>query len=115
VLGRLGRWWIDVVVLLFALYAFVFVPLGKRTAFEHLKAVLATRAARDAGRELVQAGERLKDRVIGEAIDTRGRPEIPDLPESDPIQMRLVPLAAPADASVESPDAGVDASLFDPA
>jgi hypothetical protein len=108
VLGRLGRWWIDGVVLLFALYAFVFVPLGERTAFEHLKAVLGTPAARDAGRELVQAGERLKDRVLNEAIDTRGRPEIPELPESDPVEMRVAPLADP-------PDAGGDASLIDPA
>ena len=34
-LGLLGKRPIELVVLFFALYAFVFVPLGKRTGFEH--------------------------------------------------------------------------------
>jgi hypothetical protein len=42
----------QVVVLFFAIYAFVFVPLGRKTALEHLRAIAGTSAAREAATEL---------------------------------------------------------------
>jgi hypothetical protein len=106
VLGRLGHRSIDLVVLLFALYAFAFVPLGKRTGLEHVRAVLGTHEAREAGDELLEAGDRLKQRVLGGDVPViPGRPVIPDLPPGAPVQMRVAPLGVG--------DGGVDASLVD--
>lgn len=106
-LGRLGHRTLDLVVLLFALYAFAFVPLGKRTGLEHVKAILGTSAAQEAGDEIVEAGGRLKERVLGDAPEpARGRPVLPELAPGTPPQMRLAPLSGP-------PDAGADASLVD--
>ena len=42
----------QMVVLFFAIYAFVFVPLGRKTALEHLRAIAGTSAAREAASEL---------------------------------------------------------------
>ena len=65
-IGKLGRRAIDLLVVLFALLGFAFVPLGKRTALEHVVAILSTGPARDAGHELVEATERLRRRLLGE-------------------------------------------------
>ena len=117
-LGRLGHRSIDLIVLLFALYAFAFVPLGRRTGLEHVRAIIGTREAQRAGEELAEAGDRLKTRMLDEAIGTgsgapeghlqspragAGRPRLPHLPRGKPVQMRLVP--------ADLPDAGADASL----
>ncbi len=64
-IGKLGRRAIDLLVVLFALLGFAFVPLGKRTALQHCVAIFSTGPARDAGLELVQATERLKRRLLG--------------------------------------------------
>lgn len=58
-LGKAARRIVDVIVILFALYAFVFVPLGSKTALGHLRAILSTPAASDAGREAEGALRRL--------------------------------------------------------
>lgn len=42
----------QMVVLFFAIYAFVFVPLGRKTALEHLRAIAGTSAAKEAASEL---------------------------------------------------------------
>jgi hypothetical protein len=106
VLGRLGHRSLDLIVLLFALYAFAFVPLGQRTGLEHVRAILRTHEAREAGEELLEAGDRLKQRVLGgDAPEIRGQPVLPELPPGSPVQMRIVPVGAP--------DAGADASLID--
>jgi hypothetical protein len=70
----------ELVVLAFAAYAFVFVPLGRRTAFQHARNILGTDEAREAGAELKQAGSR----IVGELLDyeagpVRGEPKVPKL------------------------------------
>ena len=42
----------QLVVLFFAIYAFVFVPLGRKTALEHIRAIAGTSAAKEAATEL---------------------------------------------------------------
>jgi hypothetical protein len=65
VIGKLGRRAIDLLVVLFALLGFAFVPLGKHTALEHVVAIFSTSPARDAGHELVEATDRLKRQLLG--------------------------------------------------
>ena len=60
---RLGLRAIEAFVLLFAVLGFVFVPLGRRTALEHVQAVLSTPAATDARHELSDAFVRTLDRI----------------------------------------------------
>ncbi len=55
------------VVLFFAIYAFVFVPLGKRTGLEHVRAIAGTSAAQQAGTELKGGVERLVQRLRDQA------------------------------------------------
>ena len=107
-IGKLGRRAIDLVVVLFALLGFAFVPLGHRTGLEHVVAIFSTGEASDAGHELVEATERLKRRLLG-AIrsDT--------VPSAEP-PANAVPAARPPRAAavvrVRHRDAGVpDASL----
>lgn len=78
---RLARWAIDAVVTLFALYAFAFVPLGNQTGFQHLRDILATEEAREAGRGLLDAAERLRNRLVADfnPIETPGQPVLPEL------------------------------------
>lgn len=78
--------------MLFAAYAFAFVPLGKHTALEHVKAILGTKEAAHAGRELRQAGGRVVDELL-KSGDGAGAPHVPPL---KPAQSKLV--AAPGDA-----------------
>jgi hypothetical protein len=83
VLGVLGRRAIDLAVLFLALYAFVFVPIGRRTGLEHLRTILKTRAAHDAGRDVLDAGDRLRRRLLAddeEPVRTHGRAVVPHLP-----------------------------------
>ena len=55
------------VILFFALYAFVFVPLGKKTALEHVRAIIDTPAAQDAASEVKGGVTRLVRRLGSEA------------------------------------------------
>jgi len=64
VITRIGRRVLEIGVGIFALLGFAFVPLGKKTALEHAKAIFATEPAREARRELWEAGERLRDKVL---------------------------------------------------
>jgi len=86
VLGLFGRRAIDLAVLFLALYAFAFVPLGKRTGLEHVRAILRTHAAEDAGHELMLAFDHLKARLLGsdEPVPARGVPVVPKLPRRRP-------------------------------
>ncbi len=84
---KLAKTIVEGVVLLFAAYAFAFVPLGQRTALEHVRAVLGTKEARDAGRELKQAGGRVVDELL-ESGRGAGTPRVPPL---DPPQSKLSP------------------------
>jgi hypothetical protein len=55
------------VVLFFALYAFVFLPLGKKSALEHIRAILGTSAAQEAASEVKGGVTRLVRRLESEA------------------------------------------------
>ena len=57
----------QVVVVFFAIYSFVFVPLGKKTALEHLRAIFGTPAAREAAEEVKGGVTRLVRRLESEA------------------------------------------------
>ena len=57
----------QVVVVFFAIYSFVFVPLGKKTALEHLRAIFGTPAAREAAEEVKGGVTRLVRRLQSEA------------------------------------------------
>lgn len=100
-IGNLGRRAIEAVVLLFALLGFAFVPLGRHTALEHVRAILATGAAADTGRELVEGAKRLKRALLGAAHDAGPS-------SARPANAKLAPAA-------ETPDAGADASQNWPA
>lgn len=80
------------VILFFAICGFLFVPLGKRTAIEHLQAIARTPAAQQAASELKSGVGRLFDRLrtragesadpSSEAFDADTLPEIPRKPRS---------------------------------
>jgi hypothetical protein len=55
------------VIIFFAIYAFVFVPLGKKTALEHLRAIFGTPQAREAATEVKGGVTRLVRRLQSEA------------------------------------------------
>lgn len=55
------------IVLFFAIYAFVFVPLGEKTALEHVRAIAGTPAARQAASEVKGGVERLVERLRDDA------------------------------------------------
>ncbi len=70
---RIGRRVLELGIALFAVLGFVYVPLGKKTGFEHAKAVFTTPAAREAGRELFDATKRVKAKLV----DTLTAPQKP--------------------------------------
>jgi hypothetical protein len=97
VIGNLGRRATELVVLLFALLGFAFVPLGQRTALEHLGRILSTGAAAEAAGGLADAFVRLRARLVRDPA---------------PAQAAIAPLAI---AAAHTPDAGTpDASLSFP-
>ena len=55
------------IVLFFALYAFVFMPLGKKSALEHIRAIFGTPAAQQAASEVKGGVTRLVRRLESEA------------------------------------------------
>lgn len=55
----------EAVVLAFACYAFVVLPLGRRTGWEHVKAIGRTAPAREAAREVPKALRQTLDRALG--------------------------------------------------
>jgi hypothetical protein len=58
------------VIFFFAIYAFVFVPLGKKTGFEHVLAIAGTPAARQAASEVKGGVTRLVERLQSEARES---------------------------------------------
>jgi len=68
------------VVVLLALYAAVFVPIGERTLWQHAVAVFSTPEAQRAGREIKAAGGRmLLELTDFEPKPVRGEPKLPQL------------------------------------
>lgn len=55
----------EAVVLAFACYAFVVLPLGRRTAWGHVKAIFQTAPAKEAANEVPKALRRTLDRALG--------------------------------------------------
>lgn len=71
---------LESVVVLFALYAFVFVPLGQHTGLEHVRAILSTPEAERASDELKQAGSRMLAELMNfNSGAYRGEPVLPQL------------------------------------
>ena len=74
---------LELCIAFFALYAFIFVPLGERTGFQHLKAILSTEEAQRAGVDLKNAGSRMLGELLAFHNDNyRGEPVVPDLDEA---------------------------------
>lgn len=59
------------VILFFAIYAFAFMPLGKRTALEHIQAVLGSSEAKQAATELKGGATRLVRKLRGTKEEPR--------------------------------------------
>jgi hypothetical protein len=122
--AKLGRRALDFAVGFFALLGFVWVPLGQRTAFEHVKAIFTSRPAVDAGRELGEAATRVRRRLFGghapagpgSSQPAEAAPSGSAEPHAnskrparrEPVRPRPKP---PPMAHASSADAGADASL----
>lgn len=108
-IGKLGRHAIDLIVVLFAVLGFAFVPLGRQTALEHVVAIFSTRAATDTGHEMVEAAQRLKQRLLDKLrADTLPSAE----PPASAAPAHRPPRAAAWALRSDPPDAGLpDASL----
>lgn len=77
---KLPRRALELCVAFFALYAFIFVPLGEHTGFEHLKAILSTREAERAAAELKTAGSRMLAELLAfHSGAYKGEPVLPEL------------------------------------
>ena len=57
VLGELAKRLINLIVVVLAAITFFLVPLGSKTLFQHMRAIFATPAADELGRELKKTGE----------------------------------------------------------
>jgi hypothetical protein len=82
------------VVLFFAIYAFAFVPLGHKTALEHVLAIARTPAAHQAASEVGDGVTRLVKRLRSDAERKTQSPD-EDAPESAPEPPPMVPEPAP--------------------
>lgn len=56
-LGELAKRVINLVVVVLAAITFFLVPLGSKTLYQHMRAIFATPAADELGRELKKTGE----------------------------------------------------------
>lgn len=75
---KLPRRALELAVAFFALYAFIFVPLGERTGFQHLQAILSTPEAERAGKELEAASSRmLRELLSFRTGPYEGEPVVP--------------------------------------
>jgi hypothetical protein len=107
VLHKLGRRALDLVIGLFAVLGFFYVPLGPRTGFEHVRAIVATAPAVEAYRGFVSAAEKLHRALLEKLRGGRSKGSAHSAaPE---------PEARGAELShVQPTDAGVDASVTAP-
>ncbi len=101
--GSMVKRALNAAVLLLALAAFFFLPLGAKTPYEHLRAILATEPAQEASRALVDTSRRLLGRVAEEV--ERMRREAP----------RDAPSAPPPSGSASTDPAGPGTSRSSPA
>lgn len=103
----------------FALLGFAFVPLGQKTALEHVKAIVATAPARDAARELGEAGQKLRQKLLArlpsrsarsEPAGTEGDAGVDARATHTESLMCTVPAAIELAGQGSDEDAGTDAS-----
>lgn len=80
---------VTAVVFFFAAYAFAFMPLGEKTALEHVLAIVRTPQAQRAGAELKTGAERLVKRLRDSARTELDSDTPPEEPEAKPLR-RLV-------------------------
>jgi hypothetical protein len=64
---KLARWAISGFVSLIGLYVFFFVPIGRRTLYDHARRIATTPEAREFGDEMRTAGVRVASRAREEA------------------------------------------------
>jgi hypothetical protein len=96
------------IVLFFAIYAFVFVPLGKKSALEHIQAIVGTPAAQDAASEVKGGVTRLVRRLQSEARESteetdRYLDEAPEATADDADPARPLPKPQLRALSAEKP------------
>jgi hypothetical protein len=105
VLQKVGRRALDLVIGLFAMLGFFYVPLGPRTGFEHVKAIVATPPAREAYRGFVSAADQLHrtllDKLRGHGRQAHSRTEEPKARAAE--LSHVMPADAGCDASVVEP------------
>jgi hypothetical protein len=97
------------VVVFFAIYAFVFVPLGKKTAFEHVRAIVGTPAAHEAASEVKGGVTRLVRRLQSEArqsTEDTDRMLDEDTPLDEALPAQPVPKPKLRALSIERPAPG---------
>lgn len=63
---RLARWAGSAFVTLIAAYVFFFVPIGRRTLYDHARRIATTPEAREFGDEMRVAGSRVAERTRDE-------------------------------------------------
>jgi hypothetical protein len=100
-------------VFFFALYAFVFVPLGKKSALEHMRAIFGTPQAKEAASEVKGGVTRLVRRLQSEAresteetdrrLDEQYEPPSPDPVEQETRDARPTPKPKLRTLSSETP------------
>ncbi|HNS96748.1 MAG TPA: hypothetical protein PLJ27_16605 [Polyangiaceae bacterium] len=54
---------LKLLILALAVYAFFFLPLGRRTPYQHLNAIFSSQPAREAAEDLTVAGQQIKNKV----------------------------------------------------
>jgi hypothetical protein len=80
--SKLPRRALELCVAFFALYAFIFVPLGEMTGLQHLQAILGTQEAERAADELKVAGSRMLAELLEFHTGAyEGEPVLPKLEE----------------------------------
>ena len=104
-LHRLGRRALDLVIGLFAVLGFFYVPLGPRTGFEHVKAIVATPPALEAYRGFVSAADKLHRTLVDKLRGRRPtRPARTQEPKARAEELsHVMPADAGADVSVTAP------------
>jgi hypothetical protein len=94
---------LELLIALFAVLGFVYVPLGKKTGFQHVKAIVLTPPAKEAGRELFDVGTKLRSRVVDSVTGKdAGPPNAAEAPPTEPlmcVEQTVVSESAPPDAS----------------
>jgi hypothetical protein len=93
------------VIVFFAIYSFVFVPLGKKTALEHVRAIFGTPAAREAAAEVKGGVTRLVRRLEREARQSTEKTD-QRLQEREPDEQDDTPPADDAQPADEAQPAG---------